>query len=317
MRDGKEITVHRNDIKVGDLIKIESGMNIPVDGVCIVGIGVMCDEAAMTGESDHCSKETVDKCKQRQDEFEADNKSGKRGPHDVPSPVILSGTQIQTGQGWFVCIVVGDETCEGQILASLSSKDPEQTPLQVKLDEIAMDIGKIGMYTALLVFHCLLLRNFVEGMIFRKYNLFGGQFSSDGTTPCTPEIIETGLDEGCSGEILGVIKQYLHYLVVGITIIVVAVPEGLPLAVMISLAYSVKRMLEDQNFVKKLTSCEIMGGANNICSDKTGTLTKNQMTWTRIWAGHDKEVPNAGGEMDTKIAVNDFIMNDWTKTLIE
>ena len=59
-----------------------------------------------------------------------------------------------------------------------------------------------------------------------------------------------------------------------------AVPEGLPLAVMISLAYSVSRMLNDNNFVKKLASCEIMGGANNICSDKTGTLTKNKMTWT-------------------------------------
>lgn len=65
---------------------------------------------------------------------------------------------------------------------------------------------------------------------------------------------------------------------VGVAIVVVAVPEGLPLAVMISLAYSVKKMLVDQNFVKRLTSCEIMGGANNICSDKTGTLTKNEMT---------------------------------------
>ena len=66
---------------------------------------------------------------------------------------------------------------------------------------------------------------------------------------------------------------------------VVAVPEGLPLAVMISLAYSVKRMLIDQNFVKRLASCEIMGGANNICSDKTGTLTMNKMTVTDVWAG--------------------------------
>jgi Ca2+ transporting ATPase len=65
--------------------------------------------------------------------------------------------------------------------------------------------------------------------------------------------------------------------------VVVAVPEGLPLAVMLSLAYSVKKMLEDKNFVKKLMACEIMGGANNICSDKTGTLTKNEMTWVQIW----------------------------------
>lgn len=92
MRDGREVVVHRNDIKVGDIIKIEGGMNIPVDGICIVGIGIMSDESAMTGESDHCSKETVDNCLKRQEEFEAENKSGDRKPHDVPSPVILSGT---------------------------------------------------------------------------------------------------------------------------------------------------------------------------------------------------------------------------------
>lgn len=84
----------------------------------------------------------------------------------------------------------------------------------------------------------------------------------------------------CDGKLGEYLKMALGYVMVGVAIVVVAVPEGLPLAVMISLAYSVQRMLKDQNFVKKLASCEIMGGANNICSDKTGTLTKNQMTWT-------------------------------------
>jgi len=120
------------------------------------------------------------------------------------------------------------------------------------------------------VFHCLLLRNFIEGMIYRNYNMFGSIFASTGE-PCT----DMPDDEECLGRLSYYLKNYLHYLIVGVTIIVVAVPEGLPLAVMISLAYSVKRMLEDKNFVKRLTSCEIMGGANNICSDKTGTLTKN------------------------------------------
>ena len=87
---------------------------------------------------------------------------------------------------------------------------------------------------------------------------------------------------------------------VGIAIIVVAVPEGLPLAVMISLAYSVKKMLVDQNFVKRLTSCEIMGGANNICSDKTGTLTKNIMTLTNIWCGEDNAIANADNDIVDK-----------------
>jgi len=70
---------------------------------------------------------------------------------------------------------------------------------------------------------------------------------------------------------------------IGVTIIVVAVPEGLPLAVTITLAYSVNKMKDEQNLVKTLASCEIMGGANNICSDKTGTLTQNIMSVTSIW----------------------------------
>ena len=87
------------------------------------------------------------------------------------------------------------------------------------------------------------------------------------------------------------LETWFGYLIMGITIIVVAVPEGLPLAVMIALAYSVRKMLLDQNFVKKLASCEIMGGANNICSDKTGTLTMNEMTVTNIWNGRTSGSP--------------------------
>jgi len=86
---------------------------------------------------------------------------------------------------------------------------------------------------------------------------------------------------------------------VGVAIIVVAVPEGLPLAVMISLAYSISRMLKDNNDVKRLSSCEIMGGADNICSDKTGTLTMNLMKVTKIWAGSDLTVPQTFMEGDS------------------
>ena len=86
------------------------------------------------------------------------------------------------------------------------------------------------------------------------------------------------------------LSLWLSYIIIGVAIIVVAVPEGLPLAVMISLAYSIKRMLKDNNDVKRLASCEIMGGANNICSDKTGTLTMNIMKVTNVWAGKDIEI---------------------------
>jgi len=175
MRDSKEEKIHRNYIKVGDMIKIKNGMNIPVDGIVIQGIGVMCDEAAMTGESDHFPKEGVDKCYQRKDEHEQGQEKFTMTPHDVPSPILLSGTQIQTGQGWFVCLVVGESTCEGQILAAIDEKPNETTPLQDKLDVIAMDIGKLGMYAAILIVHCLILRNLLEGLARKEFDLYGGE----------------------------------------------------------------------------------------------------------------------------------------------
>jgi magnesium-transporting ATPase (P-type) len=171
LRDGKEIVQHRNYIKVGDIVKIQNGMNIPVDGVVISGIGVMSDESAMTGESDHLPKESMAKCAERRVLHEAE--SSERTPHSVPSPILLSGTQIQTGEGWFMCIVVGEMTCEGQILSGIKATS-ETTPLQDKLEVIATDIGKVGMLAALLIFHVLLLRQFIEGLTNRRFDLSGG-----------------------------------------------------------------------------------------------------------------------------------------------
>ena len=158
-----------------------------------------------------------------------------------------------------ICIMVGDSSCIGIIISKLEPV-PETTPLQNKLEEIATDIGKGGTYIALLTVHVLLFRYFLEGLSLRNTDLFGGE--SD------PSIKSIQL-------FINAMSKWLNYLLVGVAIIVVAVPEGLPLAVMISLAYSIQRMLKDNNDVKRLQSCEIMGGADNICSDKTGTLTLN------------------------------------------
>lgn len=85
--------------------------------------------------------------------------------------------------------------------------------------------------------------------------------------------------------------EIIHYFILALTVVVVAIPEGLPLAVTLSLAFSVKKMLVDNNLVRKLEACETMGGANNICSDKTGTLTKNEMTLTTFWNEKIDEFP--------------------------
>lgn len=117
----------------------------------------------------------------------------------------------------------------------------------------------------------LLFRYFLEGLTpsMRNVDLFGGE---------SPEV---------DNPFVVALEKWLEYVVVGVALVVCAVPEGLPLAVMISLAYSIRLMLVDNNDVKRLASCEIMGGADNICSDKTGTLTLNQMKVTRMWAGKD------------------------------
>ena len=247
LRNGAEKEISFNDIKVGDICKIKNGMDIPVDGLVFHASGVSISEAAMTGESDEMKKDTNDKCLHKRDEKRSEMKGNEKpSAHSIPSPVMLSGTQVATGEGWFVCTVVGDNSAIGQIMKNLEATE-EETPLQKKLDDIASDIGKIGMYASMTTMHVLFVRFFIEAYMDRSMNFML--------------------------EPLVYIKEWLRYIMVAVTIVVVAVPEGLPLAVMISLAYSVKMMLLDQNFVKKLASCEIMGGANNICSDKTGTLT--------------------------------------------
>ena len=133
----------------------------------------------------------------------------------------------------------------------------------------------MGTYIAILIVHVLLVRYFAEGFTSRNVDLFGGE--------------NPGLES--KDLFVNALLKWISYFSIGVAIIVVAVPEGLPLAVMISLAYSISRMLKDNNDVKRLSSCEIMGGADNICSDKTGTLTLNQMKVVKIWAGKDYTIP--------------------------
>ena len=169
------MTIHHNNIMVGDVLKIRAGMNIPVDGIIIRSSGVQSNEAAMTGESDELKKESLEHCRTLQVEKDAEYeylKSSNKNPHDLPSPLLLSGTQIATGEGWFICIVVGKNSCVGKILGKLEQA-VETTPLQMKLERIATDIGKLGMYCALLTIHVLLLRFFIEKFASRTMDLFG------------------------------------------------------------------------------------------------------------------------------------------------
>lgn len=199
-----------------------------------------------------------------------------------------------------IAIVVGDYSSLGLIESKLEQED-DKTPLYHKLDKIALDIGKLGTIFALLTFHALMIRFIWEGLLDRNIDLFGG---------------EKGLADGCdpdgNGCFVKYIGEWFANLTIGIVIIVVAVPEGLPLAVMITLAYSIVQMLKVQCDVKKLSSCEIMGGVDNICSDKTGTLTNNIMEVVKIYSGKDLDVAST---VTVKKAENgiDLIVDERTK----
>lgn len=148
-------------------------------------------------------------------------------------------------------IAVGKLSSEGKLKESFEDVDPT-TPLQDKLVAIAKDMGKIGLITAIVSVAAMFISFFVT----RGMN--GGWTTSD-------------------------VGLCFSYIVLGITVLVVSVPEGLPLAVTIALAYSVLKMYKEKNFVKTLIACETMGEANNICTDKTGTLTKNEMEIVEVW----------------------------------
>ncbi len=115
---------------MGDILKIKAGMNIPVDGVILHSSGVSISEAAMTGESDELKKESLDLCLQRMEEklHELSVNKGEKKHHDIPSPILLSGTQVATGEGWFLVVMVGRKSCVGRIMDTLEQKI-ETTPL--------------------------------------------------------------------------------------------------------------------------------------------------------------------------------------------
>eukprot|EP00486_Rosalina_sp_Unknown_P014513 CAMPEP_0201579392 /NCGR_PEP_ID=MMETSP0190_2-20130828/26911_1 /ASSEMBLY_ACC=CAM_ASM_000263 /TAXON_ID=37353 /ORGANISM="Rosalina sp." /LENGTH=769 /DNA_ID=CAMNT_0048013763 /DNA_START=180 /DNA_END=2486 /DNA_ORIENTATION=+ len=164
----------------------------------------------------------------------------KELPKNRFHPLLMKGTNIVSGEGLMICVAVGDKTEYGGLMAKLKD-DRDATPLQEKLEVLGAQIGWGGMAVAILLFLILIIY----------------------------WAIDDPVDPG---------TNVVNFFIIAVTIVVVAVPEGLPLAVTISLAYSMKKMLVDNNFVRHLAACETMGNATTICSDKTGTLTTNKMS---------------------------------------
>ncbi|KAM0668899.1 hypothetical protein ACQRIU_002461 [Beauveria bassiana] len=238
VRAGKTTEISVFDVMAGEVIHLEPGDLVPVDGVLIEGFNVKCDESQTTGESDIITKRSGDEVYNAIEGHESLKKM---------DPFIQSGARIMEGVGTYMATSVGIYSSYGKTLMALN-EDPEMTPLQAKLNVIATYIAKLGGAAGLLLFIVLFIQFLVR----------------------LPR-----LDANVTAAQKG--QMFLEIFIVVVTIIVVAVPEGLPLAVTLALAFATTRMLKDANLVRHLKACEVMGNATTICSDKTGTLTQNKM----------------------------------------
>ncbi|XP_016083352.1 plasma membrane calcium-transporting ATPase 3 isoform X6 [Ornithorhynchus anatinus] len=303
IRNGQVIQIPVAELVVGDIAQIKYGDLLPADGVLIQGNDLKIDESSLTGESDHVRK-SVEK-----------------------DPMLLSGTHVMEGSGRMVVSAVGVNSQTGIIFTLLGAggeeeekKDKkgkqqdgavennqnkakkqdgavamemqplksaeggemeerekkkasvpkkEKSVLQGKLTKLAVQIGKAGLVMSAITVIILVLYFVIETFVIQ-----GRVWLAE----CTPVYVQ----------------YFVKFFIIGVTVLVVAVPEGLPLAVTISLAYSVKKMMKDNNLVRHLDACETMGNATAICSDKTGTLTTNRMTVVQSYVGdtHYREIPD-------------------------
>eukprot|EP01065_Artemidia_motanka_P013964 TRINITY_DN1789_c0_g7_i1.p1 TRINITY_DN1789_c0_g7~~TRINITY_DN1789_c0_g7_i1.p1 ORF type:complete len:1163 (+),score=248.15 TRINITY_DN1789_c0_g7_i1:50-3490(+) len=176
-------------------------------------------------------------------------------PSDHKDPFLISGTNVvSASNAKYLCVAVGENSFSGklekQTQSALQKKMP--TPLQEKLEDLADLVGNIGIAVATALF-----------------------------LSCTAIVMQ----RWASGGAAPAGRDFLNWAIVGVSLVVVAVPEGLPLAVTIALAYSMQAMMKENNVVRSLAACETMGAATSICSDKTGTLTTNQMTTVGVHFG--------------------------------
>jgi Ca2+-transporting ATPase len=252
-------TIRMDDVVVGDIVLLEAGDEVPADGRLVSASELSLDQSLITGESLPVRKATG----------KAPDSSS--GPEHTAC--VFRGTQVVAGVGAMLVCESGDSTMVGKIATALGSVDAEElvdgnsregrvrnrltvskapTPLQSRLKELADTITWAGYAAAFLIFCAMLAKEWA-----------GGSFRD----PLS-----------ATGALLGAV-------VYAVIIVVVAVPEGLPMSVTVSLALAMRKMTRANSLVRQLVACETIGSATVICSDKTGTMTKNRMAVTRIGYG--------------------------------
>ncbi len=228
IREGRRQQIPKCDVVVGDIILINTGDEVPADGLLLEAVSMNVDESSLTGEP-VCHKSVAEQDFDQEATF--------------PTNQVLRGTKVMEGHGIFRVQAVGDATENGKVYEAARIDDSVKTPLNEQLDRLGTLIARVSYGIAFLVIVGRVM------MYFLHYDFEWVHF----------------------------VSYVLQTVMISVTLIVVAVPEGLPMAVTLSLAYSMRRMLKTNNLVRKMHACETMGAATVICTDKTGTLTQNVM----------------------------------------
>ncbi|KAM8861779.1 plasma membrane calcium-transporting ATPase 1-like [Synchiropus picturatus] len=319
VRGGQVTQIKVSEMVVGDIAQVKYGDLLPADGILIQGNDLKIDESSLTGESDHVKKnldkdpmllsgthvmegsgkmlvtavglnsqtgiifsllgaseegegdeDKAEKDKKKKEKEKKKEERKKKEKKDKKSKCKKDdkekkGTKKDGGP-----LEMQPLNEDGEPEKKANMRKKEKSVLQGKLTKLAVQIGKAGLFMSALTVLILITRFLIDTFWIQAVVW---------TNECLPIYI-----------------QFLvNFFIIGVTVLVVAVPEGLPLAVTISLAYSVKKMMKDNNLVRHLDACETMGNATAICSDKTGTLTMNRMTvvQTYIAGRYHKRVPEA------------------------
>lgn len=248
-RDGKVMRVPRRDVVVGDIILVETGDEIPADAVLVEAVNLQVDESSLTGEP--LTSKSVTDAQGQQAADAASQHSSLNTQHSseaYPKNVILRSTMVMNGHGTAIVTRVGDSTEIGKVATEATEATQTKTPLNIQLGKLAKLISKVGTGVSIAAFVIFLGHDILTNSLWHTNNY------------------------------LAMLQVVLNYFMMAVTLIVMAVPEGLPMAVTLALALNMRRMLKFNNLVRKLHASETMGAVTVICTDKTGTLTQNRMT---------------------------------------
>ena len=257
LREGQVVEIARREVVVGDVVIVETGDEVPADGSLIEAIDLQVDESSLTGEA-MTSKEARGKEQgaRSKEQGARGKEQGARGKEQeaYAKDMLLRSSMVMNGTGRMVVTAVGDHTEIGHVARQATELTGVKTPLNIQLERLAKLISKGGSAVSLLSF-----------LLFLGHDML--------TSPLWH-----------TDDYLAMTEVVLKYFMMAVSLIVMAVPEGLPMAVTLALALNMRRMLKSNNLVRKLQASETMGAVTVICTDKTGTLTQNCMTVASIEA---------------------------------